>query len=247
MGMNRALRLLVLPAAAALLVAFLSLLTLPAHAAAGHLRVSGGVHVDGLSPGGSGSGELTVTNDSSYDARLDLEATDVVDDENGCLRQERQVPSEQCAADGGELGDELLLTITHDGDALWSGALPELERGVTLTQHLAPGVSWQLRMEVALPFSSGNETMTDSTGFGLRFTASGQGGTIQVDAPGVHAGTGGGAPAGSGSGLATPVSLPLTGASVPLWVLLLDVVTLLVGAVLLAARRRRPFGAPRPA
>jgi hypothetical protein len=194
--------------------------------------------VQRLYPGSSGSGELEVRNTSAYDASLGLAVTDLVSRENGCLRPETREPGEGCDADGGELEDWLHVTVSREGanaGELWQGDLAELSRGVELAT-LPAGATWRLRMAVALPEAATNDTMTDSLSFDTRLTANSVDGTSVVAGPQVDA-----------TATHTPrptllggphVGLPGTGATVSLWMMLLDVLALAVGASLLMASRR---------
>lgn len=194
--------------------------------------------VQRLYPGGSGWGELEVRNTSAYDAKLDLAVTDLVSSENGCLRPEMREPGEGCDADGGELEGWLDVTVSREGTGageLWHGRLAELASGVELAT-LPAGMTWRLRMTVALPEAATNDTQTDSLTFATRFTATSVDGSSSVAGPQVDA-TATHHP--RPPLLAGPhVGLPGTGATVSLWMLLVDVLVLAAGAALLVASRR---------
>lgn len=229
----------------------------PAHAADGGLRVEGGpMTFDGLAPGWSRSGTVQVHNDSPYDARIDVLVTDLTSSENSCERPEQRAPGEECDADGGELGDWLRATVTRDSGAdpsmdaepLWSGDLEDLVDGVTLSDSLPPGQSLPLRFRIELPAEAGNDTMTDSVTFTSRFVgSSAEGGESVVAGPQVTTGASGptGGPGLGGDVLAAAgsgpqVTLPMTGGTISLWLLLLDLFLLIVGALLVRAARREP-------
>ncbi len=191
-------------------------------------------------------------NDSSYVTRLDLQAIDVAQAENSCEPPERRVPTERCAADGGELGGWLVFSVSRDDPShqvLWTGSLGELEAGATLSESMPAGADWPLRLGLELPFAATNDTMTDSISFGLRFVASSQEGVTDVSGPQVSAG----GPGGTGqtdpvaqavAAVQAPltqgpqVSLPMTGTTISLWLLLLDLALLLAGGFLVVLLRR---------
>jgi hypothetical protein len=201
--------------------------------------------VSRMYPGSSGSGYLDVRNASAYDATLNLAVLDLVSQENGCQRPEMRVPGEQCDADGGELEDWLEVTVTREdlpGGApdkvLWQGDLGSLASGADLGGSFPAGATWRLRMTVALPQAAGNETMSDSLTFDARLTATSSGGTSTVDGPQVDVS---GPKAHAGGLLPGPsVALPATGATVSLWMLLLDALVLGVGASLVWVGWVRP-------
>jgi hypothetical protein len=193
--------------------------------------------VSRMYPGSSGSGYLDVRNASSYDATLNLSVLDLVSHENSCLGPEAREPGEDCASDHGELQNWLGVTVTRedlpDGapdQVLWQGDLGSLASGADLGGSFPAGATWRLRMTVSLPQAATNETMSDSLTFDARLTATSPGGTSTVDGPQVDVS---GPKAHSGGPLPGPsVALPATGATVSLWMLLLDALVLGVGASL---------------
>jgi hypothetical protein len=240
-------------AAVALCLGWLALLAGPASADDGSLLIDvpgdgiGFTHDPGrafldvqkLYPGGSGSGEFEVRNASPHDATLDLLATGVVSDENGCLQPESREPGEGCGADGGELQDWLVVTISREGNdarELWQGTLGGLAAGVDLAATMPAGATWRLRMTVALPQAASNDTMTDSVTFGTRLTATSTDATSTVAGPQV--GATGDQPPPTSLVAGPQVGLPGTGASVSLWMLVLDALVLAAGACLVVAARR---------
>ena len=230
-----------------------------AHAGDGSLHVTGApLDAARLAPGSGFSGTLEVRNDSAYVTRLDLRAIHVAQAENSCEAPERRVPSERCDADGGELGHWLEIRVSRDESPhqlLWAGSMRQLEAGATLSDAMPAGAVWRLRMTLDLPFAATNDTMTDSIDFGLRLDASSQDGVTEVSGPQVQAGGPGdtgvaGSP--GENGVLAPlthgprVGLPMTGATVSLWMLLLDLALLLVGGVLLTLVRRPADGLGAP-
>ena len=67
---------------------------------------------DRLAPGYSTSGEVAVKNDSTEPVALHLRATNIHDDENGCLAQETRDGDSTCGDRGGELARWLEIAIT---------------------------------------------------------------------------------------------------------------------------------------
>jgi hypothetical protein len=217
------------------------------------------VHVERLAPGSSPSSGFAVRNTSPDTARLVLTVLDLVDDENGCLRQELAAPDEECYADGGELSAALVVDVTRDDQpqtSLWSGNFRDLSRGVQLTDALPAGATWPLHVTITMLRDATNATMSDVASFGVRLTAEYSAGYSAVSAPGTaidgdasgHQGSAQAAAA-PGSSVLGPlasgprVGLPMTGASISLAMLLVDAALLLLGGVLVAWSRRRP--APR--
>ena len=138
---------------------------------------------------------------------LALSATDIVEDENGCNGPEAVVDS-TCGADQGELGHELELSVYLDpeNDGIfeatprWSGTLHDLASPATLLNGLGGGGVVGLKIVIALPGPSGNETQTDDVDFSFRLTLAG------VGEPSTTGTTGGsGVPStGPGAGTTTP-------------------------------------------
>jgi hypothetical protein len=137
-------------------------------------------------PGWAQRSELQVGNDTDAPAAISLEATDIVDLENGCNHPE-SLADDTCDTNGGELGEQLLLTLYADADGdgqvdptpAWSGTLRQLTTAVPLASHLASGASTPVRIDAALPLTSGNETQTDQVAFDLRISLAGD--TVVVE------------------------------------------------------------------
>jgi LPXTG-motif cell wall-anchored protein len=232
-GVNPARRLAVLLAPVVLLVAAPA-----AHAAGGiDVDVTGGsLELERLAPGYGGTAEVRVTNGSTHDADVVLRVTDVVDDENGCLRQELDGGDTSCESAGGELSTWLQVAVDHAGSRLWEGAMSDLAAdGVVIADALPAGTDLPLTLEITLPFEAGNDTMTDQVGFALRVDASAD---LASDGEvlGVEATAGGsGDSDDDGSGL-----LPFTGNDVARWMPWAGAFLLGSGGYLLVARRRGP-------
>jgi LPXTG-motif cell wall-anchored protein len=190
---------------------------------------------DNLMPGDSSAGTLLVRNASTEDVTLAITASDVQDVENSCEHSEADTTGERCDEDGGELSSRLRLMIRHGSEQSWSGSLAELERGLDIIGGVAANGTLRLELKVELPYSAGNDTMSDSTSFALRLVATGQSSPDTVVA-GVHFGP----PESSGLLQGPQLPLPVTGATVNLWLLLLAGMTLIVtgGALLMGSRRR---------
>jgi len=162
--------------------------------------------VDRLAPGFGQSATLHVRNDSPQGATLSLAATDLVELENGCMHSESVIDS-TCGATQGELGHQLIFSVyadpeddgTYESTPRWTGTLYGLTSPAALLADLPGGAVAGLRIDLALPFSSGNETQTDTVDFAFRFTLAGAGGP---DSPGTIVGSG--SSTGPGAGTSTP-------------------------------------------
>jgi hypothetical protein len=118
---------------------------------------------------------------------------------------------------------------------------------VTLSEALAPGESLPLRFRIELPVGAGNDTMSDSVTFASRLVGtSAEGGESVIAGPKVTTRASGPADTGSGDpglggevlaavGSGPQVGLPMTGATISLWLLLLDLFLLIAGAGLVRA------------
>jgi hypothetical protein len=137
--------------------------------------------VTNIYPGWTQSGELRIGNNTDAGATITLEATDIVDLENGCNHPE-SFADQTCGVEGGELAEQLLMTLYVDDDGdqqveaapTWSGPLRELaDDPVPVATHLAAGATTVVRVDASLPSTSGNETQTDQVAFDLRVSLEG--------------------------------------------------------------------------
>jgi len=200
------------------------------------------ISTGGLAPGYDASGDIRVKNDSGHPIDLRLQATDVVDDENGCIEQETRDGDDSCdEGTDGELGDWLEITLVDlasDADtALWTGSVFDLEEGAVLAEALPVGAALSLRMTTLLPYAAGNDTMTDRVGYDLRWTASTNTGAATIDILGTELS----AP-GSGPTTSTGLTLPFTGTTLAPWQLASGVAAVAVGVALMTNARRRRYG-----
>jgi hypothetical protein len=191
-----------------------------------------------LMPGSQTSLEFAVPNPSGSAASLRVRATDVTQDDDGCVPSETQAGDVTCGAGGGELGRWLLLRMVRVGDGadqqLWAGSLDQLQAGVDLVDQVAGGDSVQLRLVVELSIDAPNETQSDAVTFTLQSTYTGvlpptEGPTVSVAAA-------------AGHGQDQPY-LAATGSSLSVSALLLATALAATGALLVAASRwpsRRP-------
>ena len=193
-----------------------------------------------LAPGFSTSGEVKVKNDSDSTVDLVVQATNIRDDDNGCVRPESNYGDTTCGGGEGELGRWLGLTLTADeyGSSprqLWSGSIVDLESGAIVTEELRAGAVLSLEMAVRLPRAAGNDTMTDQTSWDLRWTAAADTGEMTTEILGTELGTMSAGTGGAG------IDIPFTGATVGLGMALLAVTVLLCGVLLmLVSRLRQP-------
>lgn len=197
-----------------------------------------------LSPGSQRTAAVEVTNGRDHPVDLRLRVEDVVEDEGGCLRQEGDVPGEECEGDGGELGRDLWLGVEREGQLLWQGGIDDLRGGVDLAT-LPAGETWDLDVTTGLDVDSPNDTMTDTARFTTVFVATATAGEPgDVEVAGVQTQVSGGT-GGSGAGPGVPtvvdaglrVPLPLGEASIGLWTLTGGLAVVL-GCLGLALRRR---------
>jgi len=164
-------------------------------------------NIDRLAPGYGQTATLMVRNDSPDAAALSLSATDLVEFENGCMHSEAVIDT-TCGATQGEIGKELVFSVfadpendgTYEATPRWTGTLYGLATPATLASSLPGSGVIGLRMDMALPSSSGNETQTDSVDFAFRFALAGAG---VAALPGISGGSG--SPStGPGTGISTP-------------------------------------------
>jgi hypothetical protein len=161
--------------------------------------------VTGFAPGLSQTQTLLVRNDTTDAGDLALSADSIVENENGCMHSEAVIDF-TCGATQGELGHELVFSVfldpENDGSyqaaPTWTGTLYDLTTPATLLTNIPGGGIVGLKVDMALPFSSGNETQTDDVDFSFRLSLAGSG---SPDSPGSTSGSG--PSAGSG-----PVSTP---------------------------------------
>ncbi|MGA9749066.1 MAG: LPXTG cell wall anchor domain-containing protein [Nocardioides sp.] len=228
----------------------------PAQAAGGiEVDVEGGaLSFERLAPGYGRTAAVRVSNQSEYDADLTLRVSDVVDDDDGCVRQEIRDGDVTCDAAGGELSSWLRLAIHRDGVSLWEGPMSTLVAdGAVIGEAVPAGSDLPLTVSVMLPSGAGNDTMTDRVSFSLRIDATADtdtdaailgaalvGGPSDSDVLGVEAAAG--AATGDRGGIAG--LLPETGAGVGSWLPWVGAFLLGSGGYLLISGRRRD---PRPA
>jgi hypothetical protein len=163
--------------------------------------------VTGFAPGFSQTQTLLVRNDTTDAGNLALSADNIVENENGCMHSEAVVDF-TCGATQGELGHELLFSVfldpendgSYEAAPTWTGTLYDLTTPTSLLNGIPGGGIVGLKVDMALPFSSGNETQTDDVDFSFRLSLAGTG---SPDTPGGTTSGSGGPSAGSG-----PVSTP---------------------------------------
>lgn len=187
-----------------------------------------------LMPGSQANADFVVNNEASTSASLRVQATEVAEDDNGCVVPEEQSGDVTCGDGGGELGDWLqlrLVNVTDGADEdLWSGSVHDLEDGADVLAHVAAGGAPHLRLVVSLPRGATNDTMSDETRFALRWTYTGTALPSQTTVLAVQQSSNGAG--GSHTGL-----LADTGSSVSLG-LLASITALLGFGSLLASRNR---------
>jgi hypothetical protein len=212
------------------------------------------LHVEDLAPGSVVTRDLVLWNTSSGAATLDLQVTDLVDDENGCIRPERQVATEGCEGDGGELSRWLTLELVERGASGSPGAtvLADLTSGRRLDLTIGPDEKLPLTLRLEFSPESVNDTMTDTVEFATVVTAAHAEITTSSvtrtsgplgDGPMAVSGRGSTAALGAAervSLLGADVALPLVGATLPLWVVLLDLALVAALLTFMGPAWRRP-------
>lgn len=150
--------------------------------------------VTGFAPGLSQTKTLLVRNDTTELGDLALSADSIVEAENGCMHSEAVVDT-TCGATQGELGHELVFSVyldpqddgSYDATPVWTGTLYDLATPTALLNNIPGGGIVGLKVDMALPFSSGNETQTDDVDFSFRLSLAGAG---TPDSPGSTSGSG---------------------------------------------------------
>lgn len=140
-----------------------------------------------IAPGWSDSHMLQVRNDAADPGTLALSATDIVEAENGCMHSEALVDA-TCGAADGELGHELVFSAyldpendgTFESMPRWTGSLYDLATPAVLDSDLGGHGVVGLRIDAALPMTSGNETQTDQVTFNFRLSLEGSGSPSSV-------------------------------------------------------------------
>lgn len=193
-----------------------------------------------LMPGSETAREFDVVNKSDDPASLHVQVLDVADDDNGCVRPEQQDGDVTCGNGGGELGEWLELRFLQVDDSgvsneLWSGTFDELREGTYLLDEVAAGTTPRLRLEIALPGATTNDTMSDRVSFTLHWTYTGTAETTTTAVLGVEQA---GDPSDHGPG-SSPGSLAATGGAVSVVLLAVIAALLTAGGLLVALGRRR--------
>lgn len=125
----------------------------------------------GIAPGDSGSATLVVTNPRDGAVTVRVGVASLRTDDNGCVEPERAAGDETCASGGGELQDELWLTLAVDSAerVLGSRTLATwAERPATDPIDLSPHASRTYELSYRLPLESSNLTQSDLVEFRLR-------------------------------------------------------------------------------
>lgn len=255
--------------------AAISLLSPAAHAADDPISINLGngwvhdsaaplFHEARIVPGWSTTRTLLVRNNTDAPMALGISAADIVDSENGCTHAESIVDN-TCGSgpDQGELGREMIVSVfvdpTNTGSVTaaptWTGTLRGLLQVAALDSSVPAHAISGVRITTQLPWTSGNETQTDSVSFGLRLDAEDAGGVTLATAVLGQTFAQGADPTAAGADhptsvlgeVVTAASLPFTGTYA--------VVALPVGLALVAAgvvlwlgatrvrRHERPSGA----
>jgi len=145
-----------------------------------------------IAPGWSATKTIGIRNDGPASAALSLDASNVVDNENGCNHPESVVDTSCSGTDAGELGAEMILAVYDSADTattpLWRGSIRALEQPATLGS-LSTGAVRSLVIAAELPAASGNETQTDSVTFDLAVNLDGA--TVAVEGTKTTRATGG--------------------------------------------------------
>jgi hypothetical protein len=164
-------------------------IALPAHQFGFSINPSGSlIDAPRIAPGFSSDGVMGVRNGSDAAADLSIAMVGVTSDENGCTHPEA---AQGCAPGKGQLGAELVFALAVSGaqsatfDPVWTGSAADLQHGVHVANDIGSGAVRWVRLTVSLPMSSGNETQSDTFGFGLRVTLDGPGASASAGVAGV--------------------------------------------------------------
>jgi hypothetical protein len=147
-----------------------------------------------LAPGTSFTRTVEIHNRFHGNAQLYVRATNLEDDDNGCVQPETESGDNTCGAGGGELSPWLhisIRTVPRDGEPVevWSGSLTELTEGDALLVHRLPkGSTNLLELVTTMSVDADNTTMTDRVDYDLEWTMT-QGIGNQVDVLGMESRT----------------------------------------------------------
>ena len=127
-----------------------------------------------IAPGWTETKTFDVRNDSPASAAISLHSANVDDEENGCNHPESFIDTTCSGPNAGELGGEIILSLyagsgsggTFDATPSWTGSIRALQLATGLGP-LAAGATRAYKIVAELPYSSGNETQTDSVSFDL--------------------------------------------------------------------------------
>jgi hypothetical protein len=138
-----------------------------------------GLVFDKLLPGELRTATIGLWNDSSESVSLSMRVSDVADGENGCVEPESNEGADSsCDVGEGELSEWLELAVTRtdgaDDELLWTGPFTAMTTSTVLTDAMAAGDQWQLRIDVGMRPEAGNATMTDAVVFTMGWSAHGR-------------------------------------------------------------------------
>jgi hypothetical protein len=133
------------------------------------------LNFDHLAPGTQTQGSLALKNNAAENGTLSLRATNVHNDDNGCVPQEVAAGDTTCGGGGGDLQRWMVFTVARTDSAgheqvLWHGTMAALKDGVKLGGGVSAHSTSHLQVTAALPYVAGNDTMTDQLGFDLRWS-----------------------------------------------------------------------------
>jgi hypothetical protein len=139
---------------------------------AGWVTVAGGFplfDLAGIAPGDSGSATITVTNPQVFPATFTMSLISLRTDDNGCNEPEVAFGDTTCGPGGGELQNDLRLTLTAlgAGDTLVAeGTVAEWGKHPAVDQIVLAGHEARTyRADYELPIGSSNLTQSDLVSF----------------------------------------------------------------------------------
>ena len=144
----------------------------PVHADSSWLTIPGGspmFDISEIAPGDNGSATFTVTNPKGFPVTFSMIVMSLVTDDNGCNEPEQQAGDTTCGVGGGELQNDLRVTLVATGGsdrtvgdstlAAWS-AQPAIDQ-VLLMGHERR----DYRVDYTLPADSTNFVQSDLVSF----------------------------------------------------------------------------------
>jgi len=125
-----------------------------------------------IAPGDSGAATLIITNPQSFDVTFTLSVASLRNDDHGCTEPERAAGDSTCGVGGGELQDDLRITLTDATGALLAADTLQTLAGLTVLDPTALHGNETRAYDVGyeLPIWSTNITQSDRVAFEFELT-----------------------------------------------------------------------------